>query len=57
MPDSASLSDLARVLIPTLIGAAIGLLGPILYARFARRRGRARPLAGDAGHDQSHPGA
>jgi hypothetical protein len=30
MPESASLGDLLRVLIPTLIGAAIGLVGPIL---------------------------
>jgi len=40
MPDQASLGDLLRVLIPMLIGAVIGLVGPILYAWLRRRRAR-----------------
>lgn len=40
MPDQASLGDLLRVLIPMLIGAAIGLVGPILYAWLRRRHAR-----------------
>lgn len=38
MPDALSIADVVMILIPTSIGAAIGLLGPIWYARRARRR-------------------
>jgi hypothetical protein len=42
MPDTLSIADLLTILVPTLIGAAIGLLGPILYSRLARRHQEAR---------------
>jgi len=49
--DSFTATDLAKILVATFIGAAIGLIGPILYSRLSRHRG----TPGDASPDESNP--
>jgi len=49
--DSFTAADLAKILLATLIGAAVGLVGPILYSRRSRHRGSTR----DTSPDKSTP--
>jgi hypothetical protein len=45
--DSFTATDLAKILVSTFIGAAIGLIGPILYSRLSRHRETSRATSPD----------